>query len=201
MIEVFIDYFRRTSPAELTAAALAIAYVLVAIRASPWCWPLAIASSAIYVYVFAGARLYMDGVLNVFFAAMAVYGWFQWRRGGPDRGALPISHAPARVHAAVLSVLVALTLVSGMLLARYTNQAWPYVDSFIAWASVATTWLAARKLLENWLYWVAIDALAIPVYVNRGLNATAVLFGVYVVLALVGWASWQREYRARGRLA
>jgi len=201
LIEACLEYLRRTSPPELIAAALAIAYVLVAIRASPWCWPLAFTSSALYVYVFAGARLYMDGLLNVFFAAMAVYGWYQWRHGGPDRSVLPISHASPRVHAAVLSVVVALTLVSGMLLGRYTNQAWPYVDSFIAWASVATTWLAARKFLENWLYWVVIDALAVPVYLNRNLRPTAVLFGLYVVLAIVGWASWRREYRLRGRLA
>jgi nicotinamide mononucleotide transporter len=201
LIEACIEYLRRTSPLELIAAGLAIAYVLVAIRASPWCWPLAFMSSALYVYVFTGARLYMDGLLNVFFAAMAVYGWYQWRHGGPDRSALPISHASLRVHVAVLSVVVALTLVSGMLLGRYTNQAWPYVDSFIAWASVATTWLAARKFLENWIYWVVIDALAVPVYVNRNLHSTAVLFGMYVALAIVGWASWRREYRLQGRLA
>lgn len=181
--------------------ALALAYLLFAIRASAWCWPLAFVSSALYVYVFAGAHLYMDAVLNVFFAAMAVYGWYQWRHGGPARGTLPISRAPARVHLAALGTILLLTLVSGSLLGRYTNQAWPYIDSFIAWASVVTTWLAARKLLENWWYWIAIDALAVPVYVNRHLGVTALLFGVYVVLAAVGLRSWSVACRAQGRAA
>jgi nicotinamide mononucleotide transporter len=192
VIGAIAEYFHTTTAVELVAVALAIAYLLLAIRASAWCWPLAFASSALYVYVFAGAHLYMDGVLNLFFAAMAAYGWYQWRHGGPDRGALPISRAPLRVHGAALGVIAVLTLAFGAVLGRYTNQAWPYVDSFIAWASVVTTWLAARKYIENWPYWIAIDAIAIPVYVNRHLHVTALLFSLYVVLAFVGWFHWQR---------
>ena len=192
MIEAIAEYFRTTTAIELIAVALAITYLLLAIRASAWCWPLAFASSALYVYVFAGAHLYMDGVLNLFFAVMAAYGWYQWRHGGPDRGALPISRAPLRVHGAALGVIAVLTLASGAVLGRYTNQAWPYVDSFIAWASVVTTWLAARKYIDSWPYWIAIDAIAIPVYVNRHLRVTALLFSLYVVLAFVGWLHWRR---------
>ena len=181
--------------------ALAMAYVIFAIRASVWCWPLAFASSAFYVYVFGAARLYMDAVLNCFFAAMAVYGWYQWRHGGPGRGALPIMRASLRIHIAALSTIALLTLVSGSVLGRYTNQAWPYVDSLVAWASVVTTWLAARKFLENWLYWIVIDALAIPVYVNRSLRVTALLFALYVVLAYAGWRSWRTTHRAQSMAA
>jgi nicotinamide mononucleotide transporter len=201
ILDTFLEYFRATSPLELVAVALAIAYVIFAILASPWCWPLAFMSSALYVDVFAGAHLYMDATLNIFFAAMAVYGWYEWRHGGPDRSALPISRASPRTHIWTLVVIAALTLISGTLLGRYTNQAWPYVDSFIAWASVATTWLAARKLIDNWPYWIAIDAVAVPVYFNRNLPVTAVLFAMYVVLAVVGWVSWQRAYRMQGQFA
>lgn len=192
MFESVLDYFRATSPVELVAVVLALAYLVLAILASAWCWPLAFLSSAIYVYVFVGAHLYMDAVLNVFFAAMAGYGWYQWRHGGPGHRELPIARAPARVHLSAIALIALLTLVFGQVLGRYTNQAWPHVDSFIAWASVVTTWLAARKFIDNWPYWIAIDAIAIPVYVNRGLRVTALLFGVYVVLAFAGWLSWQR---------
>jgi nicotinamide mononucleotide transporter len=199
--DALLEYFRATSPIELVAMALALVYLLLAIRVSAWCWPLAFVSSALYVYVFAGARLYMDAVLNIFFAAMAVYGWYQWRYGGPSHGVLPISRTPSRVHLAALATILLLTLVSGSVLGRYTNQAWPYIDSCIAWASVVTTWLAARKFLENWWYWIAIDALAVPVYINRHLGVTALLFGLYVVLAAIGLRSWSVTYRAQGRTA
>ena len=201
MIDALFDYLRATSLIELIAMALALAYLLFAIRASAWCWPLAFVSSALYVYVFAGAHLYMDAVLNIFFAAMAVYGWYQWRYGGPAHSALAISRTPSRVHLAALGTILLLTLVSGSVLGRYTNQAWPYIDSFIAWASVVTTWLAARKFLENWWYWIAIDTLAIPVYANRQLSVTALLFALYVVLAVVGLRSWTVACRAQGRAA
>lgn len=201
MSDALVQYFHVTTPIELVAVALAIAYLVLAIRASAWCWPLALVSSALYVQVFAGARLYMDAVLNIFFAGMAVYGWYQWRYGGPAHGVLPITRASRRAHLVALGTIVLLTLVSGSVLGHFTDQAWPYVDSFIAWASVVTTWLAARKLLESWGYWIAIDALAVPVYINRHLSVTALLFAVYVALAAVGWGSWSAAYRAQARSA
>ena len=203
MLQTLLDYFRATSALELLAVALAIAYLLLAIRASAWCWPTALVSSALYVYVFGGARLYMDAVLNLFFAAMAVYGWYEWRYGGPGHGSLPITRASRRVHFLALATIAALTVVSGSVLGRYTNQAWPYVDSFIAWSSVVTTWLTARKYLENWVYWIVIDLIAVPVYVNRHLRVTAMLFALYVLLSLVGWRNWQRAFaeRAAGAVA
>ncbi|MGH8262132.1 MAG: nicotinamide mononucleotide transporter family protein, partial [Steroidobacteraceae bacterium] len=103
--------------------------------------------------------------------------------------------APLRVHVGACAIIAVLTLVFGQLLGRYTSQAWPHVDSFIAWASVVTTWLAARKYIDNWPYWIAIDAIAVPVYENRHLRVTAALFALYVVLAVVGWLHWQRVLR------
>lgn len=195
MFDALGEYFRATTGVELVAVGLAIAYLLFAIRASVWCWPLAFVSSALYIHVFAGAHLYMDAVLNLFFAVMAGYGWYQWRFGGPDRSARPIARAPLRVHVGACAIIAVLTLVFGQLLGRYTSQAWPHVDSFIAWASVVTTWLAARKYIDNWPYWIAIDAIAVPVYENRHLRVTAALFALYVVLAVVGWLHWQRVLR------
>jgi len=195
MLDALIEYYRSTTAIEFAAVGLAIAYLLLAIRASVWCWPLAFASSALYIYVFAGAHLYMDAVLNLFFAVMAGYGWYQWRYGGPDHSARPITRAPLRVHVIACAVIAVLTLVFGEVLGRFTNQAWPHVDSLIAWASVVTTWPAARKYIDNWPYWIAIDAIAVPVYENRHLRVTALLFAVYVLLAIVGWLNWQRVLR------
>jgi nicotinamide mononucleotide transporter len=143
----------------------------------------------------------MDAVLNLFFALMAGYGWYQWRFGGPDRSVRPIARAPLRVHVIACALVAVLTLVFGQLLSRYTSQAWPHVDSFIAWASVVTTWLAARKYIDNWPYWIAIDAIAVPVYANRQLRVTALLFGIYVLLAIVGWINWRHVLRRQAMSA
>ena len=85
-------------------------------------------------------------------------------------------------------------LVSGWLLSQHTSAAWPYVDSFTTWASVFTTYLVARKYLQNWLYWIVIDAVSVPLYIERGLSLTALLFAAYIVIAVLGYISWRNHY-------
>jgi nicotinamide mononucleotide transporter len=91
-----------------------------------------------------------------------------------------------------------LSLISGYLLGEYSQAAWPYVDSFTTWGSVIATYLVARKYLENWLYWIVIDIVSIPLYLDRGLNLTALLFGAYVIIAIVGYFSWRNHYQRGG---
>ena len=89
-------------------------------------------------------------------------------------------------------------MLSGWLLAQHTNAAWPYFNSFTTWGSVVTTVMVAKKVLENWLYWLVIDAISIPLYMDRGLYMTAILFMVYIVIAIFGYLNWQRRLLAQG---
>jgi nicotinamide mononucleotide transporter len=176
--------------AEAVAVALALAYLVLAIRENRWCWPAGMASTAIYLVVMYRAALYMETALQVFYLAVSVYGWRHW---GRERHTLPITSWPLSTHALALALLFALSVVSGAWLASATDAAFPYLDSFIAWGSVVTTWMVARKVFENWAYWFVIDSAAIFVYLNRGLTLTAVLYGVYLVLVLVGWRAWRQH--------
>jgi nicotinamide mononucleotide transporter len=97
-------------------------------------------------------------------------------------------------HFAIVALILLVTVVSGSLLSRYSDAAWPYVDSFTTWASVITTYMVTRKILENWLYWVLIDAVSIPLYIDRGLTMTALLYAAYVVIAAMGYLSWRRHF-------
>ena len=94
-----------------------------------------------------------------------------------------------------------LSLVNGYWLSHHTSAAWPYVDSFMTWASVITTWMVARKILENWIYWMVIDSLSIPLYINRGLYLTAILFVGYVIIVVFGYLGWRRHYLAGNAVA
>ena len=136
--------------------------------------------------------------------AMAVYGWQQWTRGGHNGAdephVLSIQSLTARQHLIVIVAIAILTLVSGYLLGEHSSAVWPYVDSFTTWASVITTYLVARKYLENWLYWIVIDTVSIPLYIDRGLNLTALLFVAYVVIAVIGYFKWRDHYRANGQV-
>ncbi|HEX6997248.1 MAG TPA: nicotinamide riboside transporter PnuC [Gammaproteobacteria bacterium] len=182
---------------ELTAVALAVAYLVLAIRQNPWCWPAALASVLLYVVITVDARLYMDAALQAYYAAMAVYGWYQWRRGGAEHTGVSITVWPLRLHAAAIVGTLALTAAVGTWLAANTDAAYPYLDSFATIGSIVTTYMVARKVLENWIYWLVIDSLYVYIYATRGLLPTAALFGFYLVLVVIGFRRWLRDFRAQ----
>ena len=196
-----VDYYATLSGLELTAVALAIAYLLLAIRQNIWCWVCAAISTAIYVYVFAEAKLYMESLLNVFYFAMAIYGWSVWRRGGADSGRLPVRVWQLSVHAYAIAAVVALTTVCGFLLSTYSDAAYPYVDSATTFAAIWATFLVARKVLENWWYWLVIDAVSIVICWSRGLEPTAALFVIYVAMIPFGLIAWTRSFNSDSRVA
>ncbi len=178
---------------EIVAVVAAVLYLVLAIRQHIACWAFALLSTAIYVALFIEARLYMESVLNVFYFAMAIYGWHTWYNGG--RLELSVSTRPPGFHAVAVGGLVALAGINGWLLARFTDAAFPYVDSLTTWSAIFATWLVARKVLENWWYWLVIDVVSVFIYWSRGLELTALLFVFYVLLIPVGYLSWRRSYR------
>jgi nicotinamide mononucleotide transporter len=185
------------SPWEGAAVVLAIAYLLLATRENLLCWYCALVSTAIYTVLFWDVNLFMDSALNVYYMGMAVYGWQQWRFGGADHQGVVIRTLALNKHVAIVIFIVALTAVSGHLLSKNTDAAWPYVDSFTTWASVITTVMVARKILENWLYWLVIDAISIPLYVERELFLTAFLFLAYLVIVVIGYLNWRQRYSSQ----
>ncbi|KGE03385.1 nicotinamide riboside transporter PnuC [Pseudohaliea rubra] len=179
---------------EAVAVLLGVAYLLLAARESLWCWYAAFASTAIFLVLFWQVRLYLESALQVYYLAMAVYGWWQWQRPGEAR-TLAISRFGARAHGLVIGGVLALSALSGALLSRYTDAALPYLDAFTTWGAIVTTWMVARKILENWLYWIVIDSASIVLYLDRGLLLTAALFAAYVVICIAGFLAWRRHYR------
>ncbi len=182
---------------EGVAALLALAYLWLALYESLWCWFCALLSSALYCGIFWEARLYMETLLNAFYAVMAVIGWWQWRSGGSGAQTLQIQSWSWQQHAPCVAALLLLAATNGWLLAQFTDAVWPFADAFIAWGGVLTTWLVVRKVLQNWLYWLLLDALAVAIYTERGLYPTALLYALYLVLVVAGYLRWRRVYRQR----
>ena len=203
-MDVVLRMLVEVSAVEWLGVALALAYLILAIRQSPWCWLFAAVSSLVYLWVFARAALTMQAALQVFYVLMAAYGWFSWRRG-PDASAAshPVVRWPPSRHAIALAAIVAVVSVNMLLTGNGQDAAdggattgrstVAVVDSFVAWASVFTTWLVARKVLENWLYWIVIDVVAAGLYWSQGLHATSLLFVVYTVIAGRGYVAWRRS--------
>ncbi|MFK8016713.1 MAG: nicotinamide riboside transporter PnuC [Gammaproteobacteria bacterium] len=180
---------------ETVAVGFALLYLVLVIRQNIWCWPAALVSTSIYVYVFLSAQLYMESGLQIFYIAMALYGWWQWHAGKAE-DALPITRWSARQHAGAVSAIVALSFLSAALLAHYTSAALPLVDSLTTWGGIVATYMVARKVFENWHYWFVIDAVSIYLYLNRDLHQTALLFVVYLVMIVVGYRAWRKALLA-----
>ena len=190
----FVTACRETSGIEILAAVLAVLYLVLAIRQRLSCWVAAFISSCLYVWVFFGARLYMESVLNAFYAAMAVYGFWQWRRGRGG-GALAVSRWPIVPHLIGLLGIVVLALINSYFLRRYTSAAFPLVDSMVTWSSVFATFLVARKVYENWHWWLVIDSVSLCLYFTKHLYLTTLLFGFYLVLIVLGMRQWRSSLR------
>jgi nicotinamide mononucleotide transporter len=193
-MQTLLDQFLATSLAEAVAAALGLAYLLLAVRRNLWCWLCAFISTAIYLVLFASAKLYMQSALQLFYLAMAVYGFMEWKRGRSDSGEVMIRSWSLRSHSIAAVAIAAATLLNGWLLARGTDAVAPYLDSFVTWSSVVTTWMVAKRLIENWLYWVVIDALAAYLYFSQQMLVTGLLFVLYVGIVIHGYVQWRRRH-------
>ncbi len=179
---------------ELIAFALALAMVGLNIRANPWGWPIAIASSLLYVVVFAKAKLYGDAALQVFFAAMALWGWWQWLRGTTAGGqALRVHRLPPRSNIKIIAISGLLTLALGGFLQKFTDTDVPWLDAVPTALSVVGTVLLARKYLANWAVWVVVNVLSVGLYAYKGLWLTTALYAVFIALSVVGYRAWARQ--------
>ncbi len=179
---------------ELLAVLLAIAYLLLAIRQNIYCWLAAASSAAIYLLLMYQAGLYMESALQVFYIGMAGYGWFHWRQGASEKHELQISSWPAVFNVLPVITILCLTLISGSLLSATTEAAFPYLDSFTTWGALLATWMVARKILQNWHYWFVIDSVSVYLFVSRELWLTAGLFIAYLILIVVGYRTWRRNW-------
>ena len=180
----------------IAAIAGAISVYLSA-RENIWSWPTAIVNVGLYIIVFRRAGLYSDMGLQVVYLALSIYGWYQWLYGGANRTELTVSRATAREWLIVTPIV----LVFWIALARYTatlpGVALPSLDAGLATVSLVAQWMMTRKIIENWMLWIVADIIYVPMYVYKGLPVTAVLYAVFLVLAVVGLRSWSRSYRAR----
>jgi len=184
---------------EIVAVLAAMLYLVLAIRENIWCWFFAFISTALYIYLFHSVALLSESLLNVYYLIMAVYGWYQWRYGNHQHERHIISWTLKR-HV-VLIILTGLTVpILGYVTSQY-NATMPYLDAFTTCFAVVATIMVAHKVLENWYYWLIIDALSVYIFASKGLYLTALMFVVYVVLVVFGWLRWNKEYASQNKLA
>jgi len=195
LLSTIISQFQQNSLLELVAVVFAVAYLLLAVKENILCWSAALISTFIFLFIFWKVKLYMESGLQLYYIGMAIFGWYQWTRAGPNEGTLLVSTWSLKYHAIAILTIALATFVSGYVLHNGSDARLPFLDSFTTWASVITTYMVAKKILENWIYWLVIDSVSIYLYLDRELYFTSLLFAIYIVIIFFGWFSWQKSYR------
>ncbi|HLA63604.1 MAG TPA: nicotinamide riboside transporter PnuC, partial [Rhodothermales bacterium] len=178
-----------------------LASVYAARRNSAHVWWTGMVAVSLYGVLFYGTKLYADVVLQAFFFATSVAGWWAWQRGGAGHTRLPIATLPPLKRVAVGAGVVLAAGGAGWAFATFTDAALPFADSFILGASVVAQLLMMRRVIEHWPVWIAVDVVAVAVYGLKGLYLTAGVYAVLLALCVVGLRAWRREYAAQTPVA
>lgn len=195
-----IAYFTQLPFWELIAVASALAYVVLAAKENIWCWPAALISTVIYTVIFYDVYLWMESLLQVYYFAMAIYGWYCWYYINKRRQkTLHIQSWSISLHVKAIALLSIISIGVGWLMATFTPTHFPYLDSATTVFSVFTTYLVAKKVLENWLYWIVINAVSVYLYLEKDLEPTAALLVLYFFMAIYGYMQWRAKFKQRKR--
>jgi len=195
LITAFTDWIRAQSPLEVTGVITGILCVYLAAKNIIWNWPFAIVSVCVYIIVFFEAKLYADMGLQFYFLAMNSYGWYFWGRKPKTEEKVPVIRISRNEILLSVVGVVLFTAVLGFLLKQGTDAAFPFVDSFCTACSLIAQALLARKVLENWLIWIFVDAIYVIVYTAKNLHLTAGMYALYLIIAALGYRDWRRDYR------
>jgi nicotinamide mononucleotide transporter len=181
---------------EILGAVTGLIYLYFSIKQNIWLWPWGIITSILYIYVFFRAKFYADMSLQFYYLGISAYGWYFWQKGAKKvvDHKLPIIRANVKEWFLFILITILLTLISGYGLDNYTDSPLPYWDAFTTAGSVVATWMLARKYLEQWLFWIVVDAVALGTFIYKELYPTVLLFSVYTGLAIYGYFQWRKEW-------
>jgi nicotinamide mononucleotide transporter len=176
---------------EGVAVVLSLWMVACNLRVDPLGWPLAIASSALYALLFLHSKLYGEASLQLVFIALGAWGWWQWLRGtGDDGQGLRVRRLVARQRWVTIGLTLAAWPALGLLLARLTDSDVPYLDALPTVGSLAGQYLLARKWLDTWAVWLAVNLFSLALFATKGLWLTVALYAVFALLSVAGWRAW-----------
>ncbi|MDX1651384.1 MAG: nicotinamide riboside transporter PnuC [Brumimicrobium sp.] len=192
--EIYIG-LKNTGILEWLAVITGILYVILAARKIIYCWFFALISTAIFTFLCIEAGLYIESSLQIFYFVMAIYGWINWQHKANQD--LPIKRWPLSYHLINIILSSILTFTLGYLMSEFTNQKNPYLDAFTTVFSLAATFMVARRILENWIYWIVIDIAAAFLYSGRGLYVTGFHYIIFTIIAIFAWYKWYTYYKSQ----
>jgi len=191
---------------ELLGAATGLIYIWFSIRQKIWLWHWGILTSAFYIFVFFKQRLYADMSLQTYYLLVSFYGWYNWKFGyrkndSTQNGGIPVATTTLSLGLILFAVTAVIYIVYIYLLTTIPEKIGipksdiPYLDAFITASSIIATWMLARKLIEQWIIWVLVDAISVGMYIYKSMYPTVILFVVYTILAFIGYLKWKKSLK------
>lgn len=194
----FVAFGSPISWTELIAFVLAVWMVICNMRVHVLAWPLALISSLLYFLLFWSGKLYGEAALQIVFATLALWGWWQWLRGRDEHGhALKVRMMSTRARWTALLLVLAAWPMLGLFLDSQTDSPVPYWDALPTVASLLGQYLLGRKYLENWGVWVLVNAVSVTLFAYKGYWLTVLLYAAFIPMSIAGWRAWQRHLLPR----
>lgn len=191
---------------EIIASALGLIGIFLQIKQNPLYWLTSILMVSLYIYVFFVSKFYADMAFQFYYLAISIYGWIYWAKSRNKRTRerntdskvqneskleVNVLNRKLLLYSIVLSLIFYVVIY--LILSRLTNSDVPHGDAFTTALSIVATFLLARKFIENWIFWIIVDAVSLGLYIYKGLYPTAILFFALTILAFVGYFKWKKE--------
>lgn len=176
--------------AEQVALLCGVTYALLVIKRIRWAWVFGAGSSALLVWLAAGAQLPLQAALQGVYVLMAIYGFWHWSKVAPGENVISITTWSWPRHVIALLAIALAIWIGAPVLAEQTTAAWPQLDVAVTGLSLLATWMTARAILENWIYWLVVDAISFYLYSAQGLMFVAMLYVIYFIIAIFGLRTW-----------
>ncbi len=184
-----------TTPLEILGFLTGAICVYLNTRQNVLGWFFGIFNAVLYAAVFWQVRLYADMGLQGYYFLTSIYGWWMWKFGGASHDGVRVTHTPVRLYPIFALIFLVATLSWGFLLGKFTDGTLTYADSALTIASLIAQWMMARKYLENWIIWIVADVCYVAMYFYKDLHLTAILYFVFLILAVMGYVQWKRDLK------
>lgn len=196
-IHILQEWWKHQTWLEVIGVISGLLCVYLAAKNNILNWPIAIISVGIYIFIFFDARLYADMGLQFYFMVMNFYGWYYWSRKPVSEKKVPVVLITKREIVFSVIAVIIFTFILGSVL-KYTAASYPFIDSFCTACSLVAQIFLARKVLENWLIWIFVDIIYVGVYIFKDLHLTAIMYAIYIAIALIGYLDWKKDYKKQG---
>jgi len=186
---------------EIIGAVTGLLYLYFSVKQNIWLWPVGLITSAFYIIVFYNSQLYADMSLNIYYLIISIYGWRHWllRKDNVYHKSIKISSLDPKEWTIYLAAATFITIALGLILVNmpqklgFKPSSVPWWDAFLTAGSIVATWMLARKIIEQWLWWILIDVISVGVFFYKGLYSTVILFVVNTLIAIIGYIKWKKD--------